>query len=483
MMWMITPDMKTVSKLSKKYTYIPLYEKVPLKELQVPMMYEQFRGPYTCVFELQDEVCKKQYSFIGIHGKKRFTSDGQTSYLYDGDLKKLFQKDPMKVVAELIKEHSPILPELPFFTGGAVGHINYDTIRLYEEINDKDKESLHLPLMQFMFIDELLVIDEKEGYIYILVNIKAEKYESEYTRASQRIHQIKQELATCKEEKASVMMYHECSSNMSEDKFINMVTQAKEYIKQGDIFQVVLSQRFESKYEEDPFLAYKKIRKMGCSPYLYYLDFDDYCIAGMSPEMLLKCEGKQLQTMPIAGTRKRGKDTKEDEQLIQELKEDQKEVSEHMMLVDLSRNDIGRVALVGSVQVENIKEVQLYSHVMHMTTRVHAILDEHKSAYDALISLFPAGTLSGAPKVRAMQIIDELEDTRREVYGGVIAFLGYQGKLDTCIAIRTLLFYKQKVYIQAGAGIVKDSDPQKEYVETLQKGSALLQSLGCEVIR
>ena len=265
------------------------------------------------------------------------------------------------------------------------------------------------------------------------------------------------------------------------ESFMHMVEKAKDYIYEGDIFQVVLSQRMECDYDEDPLSAYAKLRTMGSSPYMYYLDFDSYVIAGASPELLLQGRKDLITTKPIAGTRKRGKGTKQDQQLMKELIHDPKENAEHMMLVDLGRNDIGKVSKSGSVEVTSLKQIEYYPSVMHLCSEVSGTLKDEMSVFDAFASVLPAGTLSGAPKIKAMQIINELEAIQREIYGGAIGFLGYNQLFDTCITIRTILFHKQKAYIQAGAGIVKDSQPDKEYEETFHKATSLLHALGCEV--
>ncbi|MFR5078224.1 MAG: chorismate-binding protein [[Clostridium] innocuum] len=253
---------------------------------------------------------------------------------------------------------------------------------------------------------------------------------------------------------------------MDKKQFMDKVGRAQEHIHEGDIFQVVLSQRMEAAYTEDPLDAYMQLRKLGKSPYMYYLDFDEYVIAGASPELLLKGRGRSIMTMPIAGTRPRGANEQEDHKAAQSLLEDPKENAEHSMLVDLGRNDIGRVSDIGSVQVRHMKQVQRYSHVMHMTSEVHGRLKEGCDIFDALASVLPAGPLSGAPKISAMNIIEQLEPVKREIYGGAIGFLGYNKQFDACITIRTFVFHKHKVYLQAGAGIVKDSVPEKEYEET-----------------
>lgn len=266
-------------------------------------------------------------------------------------------------------------------------------------------------------------------------------------------------------------------SNLPKRKFLEMVNKAKEYIKAGDIFQVVLSQRFSLPLNTDPFSLYRTLRVINPAPYLYFLDFGEIQIIGSSPEMLVRVEDGIVQTCPIAGTRPRGVTPEEDRALEQELLQDEKELAEHLMLVDLGRNDLGRVCEYGSIEVPDFMVVQRYSHVMHLVSSVKGRLAEGKTAFAALQACFPAGTLSGAPKVRAMEIIEELEPTKRGLYGGAIGYLSFTGNMDTCITIRTILVHRGMVHIQAGAGIVADSDPEREYQETLNKARALIETL------
>lgn len=480
---MIYPDVETMGIYAEQYTYIPMYKKTKMPKGDIPQVYERFRGPYTFLLESGETTTNGRYTIIGMKTMKRFVADAKGADVYSEQGHERKDGNPMELLKEMMDVTSCVYPELSVFTGGAIGHFNYDVVRLMEDIPDKQKEELHLPLMQFAFVKELLVFDHKEQQAYVIVNILAQHTHEEYEAVKQRIEELDEQLhRPYTKSIAYPQKHYSVHSNVTKDEYIDMVKQAKEYIASGDIFQVVLSQRFQCTYEEDPFAAYCAMRKAGCSPYMYYLDFASYVIAGMSPEMLLKCRGSKLMTMPIAGTRKRGKDALEDVVLMHDLAHDHKELCEHMMLVDLGRNDIGKVAEIGSVEVHDIANIEKYSHVMHMTSKVTGTLRKDKHVLDAFASLLPAGTLSGAPKIRAMEIIDELESVRREVYGGAIAFLGYNGHFDTCIAIRTFIFHKMQAYIQAGAGIVKDSDPQKEYQETLQKAAALLHAIGQEVV-
>ena len=326
-------------------------------------------------------------------------------------------------------------------------------------------------------------LDHEQHRLYVIVNMQTQNGcpDNAYDKAVQRIYELQAFLSHRKPYSGKPLARRTVTSSMNKQQFMANVEQAQKHIQEGDIFQVVLSQRMEASYTEDPLDAYVQLRSLGKSPYMYYLDFDEYVIAGVSPELLLKGRGRSIMTMPIAGTRPRGADEQEDLKAARSLLEDPKENAEHSMLVDLGRNDIGRVSDIGSVQVRHMKQVQRYSHVMHMTSEVHGRLKESCDIYDALASVLPAGTLSGAPKISAMNIIEQLEPVKREIYGGAIGFLGYNKQFDACITIRTFIFHNHKVYLQAGAGIVKDSVPEKEYEETLHKAKAMLRAVHGEV--
>lgn len=478
------PDLETVRIYARQYTHIPIYVQKPYDGRDIISIYAAFRAPFTFLLESGEQTYNSRYSIIALPCRRRLAADESHTYFYDGDHVTCTQEDPMKRMEESLKQKSPIYPDLAVFTGGAIGHFNYDTIRLFEKLPDTEKEDLHLPLMQFGFTDDLIVIDHKKNLVSFISNMQGESDDitNAYEEAKKRIQNMIQhyhQVTPYKRE--DITQTSPLTSNYTREEFTGMVKQAKAYIQNGDIFQVVLSQRMYTAYHQDPLQAYTNMREHGASPYMYYLDFNDYVIAGVSPELLLQARGNAIRTMPIAGTRPRGKNQDDDERLCEELKHDFKENAEHMMLVDLGRNDIGKVSRIGSVQVRNMKKIQRYSHVMHMTSEVHGILREDKTLLDALGSLIPAGTLSGAPKIRAMEIIDELEHTKREIYGGAIGFLGYNDQFDTCITIRTMIFHKGKVYLQAGAGIVKDSNPDKEYEETLHKAAVLLDAIGKKV--
>jgi anthranilate synthase component 1 len=345
-----------------------------------------------------------------------------------------------------------------------------------------NQDDLELPDMHFMLMDEIIAFDHKRQKIVIIVNIHVgEDIERQYNKAAGRILDIQREMADLSKlsvnETREYRSTSKMVSNVTKEQFCANVEKAKEYIKNGDIFQVVLSQRFTVETTVSPFNTYRALRLINPSPYMYYLNFGEYQIVGASPEMLVRVENGIVQTGPIAGTRWRGKTVEEDLQLEQSLLNDKKEIAEHTMLVDLGRNDIGRVSEFGSVKVTRFKYVERFSHVMHIISDVEGKLRSDKTCFDALASTLPAGTLSGAPKIRAMEIIDELETTKRNAYGGAIGYISFNGNFDSCITIRTGVFKEGKAYIQAGGGIVYDSVPEYEYQESINKASAVLKAI------
>ena len=480
---MIYPDLQTVRIYADTYTRIPVYTALDYEADDMLDLYAALRGPYS--FFLESGVLNSygRYSIIALPCRKRLVSRGGTTALIQYDETIQLDGNPLDILKKEMQECAPIYPELPVFTGGAIGHFNYDMIRLFEAIQDTRLPSLKLPLMQFAFVEELLVLDHEQHRLYVIVNMQTQNGcpDNAYDKAVQRIYELQAFLSHRKPYSGKPLARRTVTSSMNKQQFMANVEQAQKHIQEGDIFQVVLSQRMEASYTEDPLDAYVQLRSLGKSPYMYYLDFDEYVIAGVSPELLLKGRGRSIMTMPIAGTRPRGADEQEDLKAARSLLEDPKENAEHSMLVDLGRNDIGRVSDIGSVQVRHMKQVQRYSHVMHMTSEVHGRLKESCDIYDALASVLPAGTLSGAPKISAMNIIEHLEPVKREIYGGAIGFLGYNKQFDACITIRTFIFHNHKVYLQAGAGIVKDSVPEKEYEETLHKAKAMLRAVHGEV--
>jgi anthranilate synthase component 1 len=335
-------------------------------------------------------------------------------------------------------------------------------------------------------MDEVLVFDHLKQKILIIVNMHLDyDIDAEYNRAADRIKEIYDEICSTRtllsdpfaQSGTQPDKKFDFTSNITKERFCSNVEKAKEYIRNGDIFQVVLSQRLCVETRQNPFSVYRVLRTVNPSPYMYFLKFGDYHVVGASPEMLARVEDGVVETCPIAGTRRRGKTAAEDLELEKELLADEKELAEHRMLVDLGRNDVGRVSDFGSVNIKGLMHIEKYSHVMHIVSNVTGKLRNDKSVFDALMSIMPAGTLSGAPKVRAMEIIDELETTKRGTYGGAIGYLSFNGNLDSCITIRTILFKNGKAYVQSGGGIVADSVPENEYEESMNKAGALLRAL------
>src|SRR6188508_2106386 len=376
--------------------------------------------------------------------------------------------------------HSPFVPGLPRFTGGAVGYLGYDAAAWFEPVTlqpgaEAEDEA------GFMLFDTVLAFDHVRHRILIIANARItgdEDLESLYQFACAKIAFVERELErTLSKPAQATAEPFDVSSNVTRDEFEQMVRTAKEYIAAGDIYQVVLSQRFEAKFDADPFTVYRALRHVNPSPYMYFLRMGKLSIVGSSPEMLVRVEGSHVETHPIAGTRPRGRNAEEDLRLAEELKRNEKERAEHVMLVDLGRNDLGRVAEYGSVRVPTYMALERYSHVMHLVSIVEGRLREEYDRLDALVACFPAGTVSGAPKVRAMEIVAELENRRRGAYAGAVGYLDFAGNLDFCITIRMVVIEKGRAYVQAGAGIVADSNPAAEYEETRDKARAVIRAL------
>jgi anthranilate synthase component 1 len=376
--------------------------------------------------------------------------------------------------------HSPFVPGLPRFTGGAVGYLGYDAAAWFEPVTLQPVTEVQ-DEAAFMLFDTVLAFDHARHRILVIANARItgdEDLESLYQFACARVGFVERELERALSRSTPPASHAlEVSSNVTKERFEEMVRTAKEYIAAGDIYQVVLSQRFEAAVDADPFTVYRALRHVNPSPYMYFLRVGGRSIVGSSPEMLVRAEGRKVQTHPIAGTRPRGRTDEEDQRLGEELKRNEKERAEHVMLVDLGRNDLGRVCEYGSVRVPTYMTLERYSHVMHLVSVVDGKLDESHDRLDALVACFPAGTVSGAPKVRAMEIIAELENGRRGAYAGAVGYLDFAGNLDFCITIRTVIVENGRAFVQAGAGIVADSNPTAEYEETKDKARAVIRAL------
>jgi anthranilate synthase component 1 len=391
----------------------------------------------------------------------------------------------MDRLREILEAYQPVtVPELPRFVGGAVGYLGYDIVKTFEDLPSRRKDDLHLPQFAFLLTETLLIFDNVSQKIKVVANaqVKSESdrdiraaYREATTRIEKMIARIRRPLRRVKpKHRRSPLRF---VSNMNKADFEKMVSRAQDYIKAGDIFQCVLSQRWETNLQAPPFQLYRALRVVNPSPYMYYLRIAGVELVGSSPEILVRCEDGLASVRPIAGTRRRGMTPEEDAELERRLLADAKERAEHIMLVDLGRNDIGRVAERGSVSVESLMNVERYSHVMHIVSNVTGKLSKEKTVYDVLKACFPAGTVSGAPKIRAMEIIEELEPTTRGPYAGAVGYISFSGNMDMCINIRTVVVSGHRAFIQAGAGIVADSNPVHEYEETCNKARAMMKAI------
>jgi anthranilate synthase component 1 len=474
---------------------IPVYRTFPA-DLETPVtVYLKLMdtaGPSFLLESVEGGERIGRYSFVGVnpHGivslRGREVTDARNGRPTSRTLEE--REDLLSVLKAELGQFVPAdVPDLPRFNGGAVGYLGYDVVRYFEKLPETAEAVLDIPDAVFLLADTLVVFDHARHRILILANARVEgDVELAYVDAIQRIERVSERLLrpipaipSRRRQYSSANGKNGLISNMSQERFEEMVRQAKEYIAAGDIFQVVLSQRLSRKTNAHPFAIYRALRMLNPSPYMFYFDFSDgngrhdFQVVGASPELHVRLEDGIASVRPIAGTRPRGKTEAEDVALQEELLNDPKERAEHVMLVDLGRNDIGRVSEYGTVQVSDLMVIERYSHVMHIVSHVEGQIRPGMDAFDLMRATFPAGTVSGAPKVRAMEIIEELEGQRRGLYAGAVGYFSYDGSMDTCIAIRTMLLQDDTVYVQAGAGIVADSDPTMEYQESLNKAGAL----------
>jgi anthranilate synthase component 1 len=486
---MIVPDYKEFSRLAREATLVPVVKSVPADLLTTVSAFLAVAGDEPDAFLLESVERGEQigrYTFVGARPYMQIRASGEEVVVQRGKQREKRKGDVFQIVKEELRRHRPaMLPGIPPFTAGAVGYFSYDAVRRLENIGSSAKDDLKLPDCALMFFDRLLAFDHLRHQIHIIASadVSRESPRKAYDRAVADIEVLEKKLArglrpaqwqTGAHGPKGKLKVHAGTSRAN---FISAVEQAKEYIAAGDIFQVVLSQRLDFVPEVAPFDIYRALRTVNPSPYMYFLRMVDTHVLGSSPEMLVRVTGSKLEYRPIAGTHPRGKDEAEDHRLEKLMLEDEKERAEHVMLVDLGRNDLGRVSDYGSVKVRDLMYVERYSHVMHLVSALEGKLRPELDAMDAFAACFPAGTLSGAPKVRAMQIIEELEPTRRAVYGGSVLYADFAGNLDSCIAIRTMVMQGKKAYLQAGAGIVADSNAEKEFEESMNKAQAVIRAV------
>jgi len=487
---MVRPTLEEYLKLSAEFTVVPVYREV-VADLETPIA--AFKKVVKCPAFLLESVSGGEflgrYSFIGFDPFLTFKAKGKHCVLITEAGEKTFSnRSPVNVLAEVLGGlRGPKLEGLPRFYGGGVGYFGYDIVRHLEKLPRDGTSEAVFEDCHLIFSRTVLIFDHVGRRLTVVANTLPGKdpraaYDEALAAITNVLELLRRPLVSDWEITPATDA-PPVAVNMRKGDFLSAVRRAKEYIKAGDILQVVLSQRFQQPFKGDAFEVYRRLRTINPSPYLFYLNFGDPVVAGSSPEMLIRVEDGIIRTRPIAGTRPRGRDTGEDDDLARELLNDPKERAEHIMLVDLGRNDLGRVSLPGTVRVTEFMGVEKYSHVIHIVSEVQGELSPEHSALSALAASFPAGTVSGAPKVRAMEIIDELEPELRGIYAGAVGYFSFTGNLDTCITIRTIVFHGGNAYVQAGAGIVADSDEEREYDETISKARALLATLGGTVIQ
>ena len=486
---MFKPSLEEFKQKAKSGNLIPVYKEI-LADLDTPVSaYMKIRGgEYSFLLESIEGGEKwARYCFLGCDPSVVIITKGRTLTLIENgkrEQRQIESGSPLSAVKEILARYQPVHSAgLPRFSGGAVGFVSYDMVRFFEDLPEQTVDDLDVPDSQFIITDTMLVFDNVSQTIKIVSNafVEGDDLDAVYENTIQKISALEEKLKTplargsAPEEEVEAPLSFE--SNIEEGNFKQAVKRIKEYILEGDAIQVVLSQRLKFAINCNPFDIYRALRTVNPSPYMYYLEFDELQVVGSSPEVLVRLEDDKVEVRPIAGTRKRGQNEEEDRELEKDLLQDKKELAEHIMLVDLGRNDLGRVSEISSVVVDEQFTIERYSHVMHIVSNVKGILKKDLDCFDVLAAAFPAGTLSGAPKIRAMEIIDELEPTRRGLYGGAVGYISFSGNMDTAIAIRTLLIKDKTAYLGVGAGIVADSVPQSEFEETMNKGRALLKAI------
>ena len=491
---MYYPTLKEFRDKAKEGNTIPVYRPI-LADMETPVsaFYKLMPDKYAFLLEsVEGGEQVARYSFLGGQPSILFHTKGhEVTIEYLTKDEKVYKEydDPLKALEEVMHSYQPVKVDgLPEFHGGAVGYMTYDMVRFVEELPDDNEDELQLPDSFFMIAETLLIFDHVNHQIKVVANAHIDgNVDAAYADAIGKIEALVEKLTTVSDISTFGNMEQNTEhhpdpipdpySNFTKSDYEDVVRRAKEYIAAGDIIQVVPSQRFSRPVSVDSFNIYRALRVVNPSPYMYYLKCNGFDIVGASPEMMVRVEDSIVQTIPIAGTRPRGKTTEEDQALAEELLTDPKERAEHVMLVDLGRNDLGRVCEYHSVKVTDLMIIERFSHVMHIVSHVVGRLRENLSAYDVIRACLPAGTLSGAPKIRAMEIIDELESTRRGPYGGAVGYFSFSGSADTAITIRTAVIKDGTAYVQAGGGVVADSIPENEYYETVSKAWAMLTAI------
>jgi anthranilate synthase component I len=483
---MIQPDFKTFRKLAQQGNLVPVYDSFTA-DLLTPVgahLRLAHNAKYSFLLEsVEGGETLARYTFTGANPEEVFRSRGRACSLESARKRTNFEANPIERLRQLVARYKPVrVAGLPPLIGGAIGYFAYDMVRLMERIPTSGRDDLGLDDCVMMFYLGLVAFDHVRHRIWVVRNVFTEgegSLRAKYDAAIREISKVRRTLSgpLPRQHHAPQRGPLRIQSNFTKAKYLSAVRKAKTYIRAGDIFQVVPSQRFSARTNADPFEIYRALRVVNPSPYLYFLNLNDLAVVGSSPEMLVKVQGREVAYRPIAGTLPRGRDEAEDREQESKLLADPKERAEHIMLVDLGRNDLGRVCEYGSVTVERLMFVERYSHVMHLVSSLRGRLRDGVDCFEALMACFPAGTLSGAPKIRAMEIIDELEPTRRGLYGGAILYLDFSGNLDSCIALRTLVAKDGRAYIQAGGGVVADSVPEREYQETINKARAVMAAL------
>lgn len=482
---MLTPNVSEVKELLKEYSHVPVFYRRLCDSVTPVRIFEAISRYAENAFILESVSSDQQwqrYSFMGINPRAELKiKNKKGSYIENGSVKEFEVTDISSLFKELMKNYSsPRFKNAPGLTGGYVGYFGYDTIRYVEpKLCNPPTDDLQIPDINLFLYDELVAFDHLSNEVIYICNITKGDEDSKYSLAlakAEKIMRTIEDYIPPKKELREIRPV-KIKSNITKEQYLENVLKSKEYIKNGDIFQIVPSQRFEVETVAEPYDVYRMLRSTNPSPYLYYFKHPEYNIAGASPEKLLSVTDGICMTKPIAGTIRRGETHELDLENEKKLINDPKERAEHTMLVDLGRNDIGKVSEFGSVQVENLMHIERYSRIMHIVSDVYGKLRKDKTPADALMSVLPAGTLSGAPKIRAMEIIDELETTQRGLYGGTVGYLAFDGNIDTCIAIRTVLFRNGKAYVQAGGGVVADSIPENEFAESKNKAYAMIKAI------